>query len=123
LKTALVTAADTEVNFLPELKKYLASKIANIEVEEFVLPSVLDIPAKISSAEGYDLVFVSYIYSRESAELKAILAKLLDIELSTGKQIMKAVFMADPDEDYSADELAERHGKRIVKALIGVEPE
>lgn len=122
MKVSLFTVKDSEINFLAKLKDYLQSKIHNLDVSAATLDSLLDLPSKISSAKS-DLVFVSYYYSADSASLAAALGKLVDLELSSKKRILKDVRKIVPDDfDETEDELVVQHGKRIVKELVGKEP-
>ena len=121
LKVELITFSDSEINFLPQLSKYLSSKIANLAISETALASLLDLPKKLSSLKGADLIFVSVFYANESAGLKIALEKLVDFEISSGKKIVKAIEKIDPDDfDESEEDLSKKYGVIIAKKLIGV---
>lgn len=120
MKLDLITFSDSEINFLPQLSKYLSSKIANLSISETALDSPLDLPKKLSSLRGSDLIFVSIFYAHESIELKIALERLVEFELSSGKKVVKAIEKIEPD-DFEVDEesLAAKYGKIIGKKLIG----
>ena len=121
LKIELITFSDSEINFLPQLSKYLSSNIANLSISETALDSLLDLPKKLSSLKDPDLVFVSIFYSLSSAELKIALERLVDFELSSGKKVVKAIEKIDPDDfDESEEALAKKYGGIIAKKLLNI---
>ena len=123
MRVALVSSNDSEINVIPEIKEYLASKITNLDVSDFVLDSVLDIPKKVSSLHDYDLIFISFFYGEDSNQVEVVLTKLIDFEISSDETFMKDIRKIKSDDFELTDEkLVLEAGKRIVKQLIGVEP-
>ena len=124
MNISLISVKESEINFLSQLKKYISSKIINVNVSITIVDSVLDLPKKLHEQENTDLIFVCYYYAEDSNEIKVMLEKLVDFEIKTGKSIVKAI-KKQKEDDINEDEqeLAERFGKMIVKKLIGIEPE
>ncbi len=123
MRVALVSSNDSEINIISEIKEYLASKITNLDVSDFVLDSVLDIPKKVSSLHDYDLIFISFFYGEDSNQVEVVLTKLIDFEISSDETFMKDIRKIKSDDFELTDEkLVLEAGKRIVKQLIGVEP-
>ena len=123
MRIALVSSNDSEINVISEIKEYLTSKITNLDVSDFVVDSVLDIPKKVSSLHDYDLIFISYFYEEDSNQIEVVLTKLIDFEISSDETFMKDIRKIAPDDfELTDEELVLEAGKRIVKQLIGVEP-
>ena len=114
MRVALVSSNDSEINIISEIKEYLASKITNLDVSDFVLDSVLDIPKKVSSLHDYDLIFISFFYGEDSNQVEVVLTKLIDFEISSDETFMKDIRKIKSDDFELTDEkLVLEAGKRI----------
>ena len=96
MKIALIADSEQELDLFPELAAALEDEMKDLEVKEFFVPSMLDIPAKCVEAEKFDLIFAMHLYNEEDAEkdfrIKLLLEKLVDFELDhKGCRVLKAV--------------------------------
>jgi len=108
MKIFLVSDFESGINFFPELKKEILSKILDIGIESFFVPTVLEIPAKAKElAQKADVVFVFHAFEEFSFRQEILLEKLVDLELSSGKKIIKAVEEKEIDENSRENEILE----------------
>jgi riboflavin synthase len=94
MKVSLISDSKTRINFFTGLSELLAEKIADIETEIFFVPFPEDIPAKAKEAieEGEsELVFVFSACKKFDFKAELLLSKLVDVELQTGKKIIKVI--------------------------------
>lgn len=106
MKISLISDSKTRINFFEELSEKLAEQIADIETEVFFVPFPEDIPAKAKESfesEEADFVFV-FSASEKAAKKELLLSKLIDVELQTGKKVIKAIEKADFDLKKEAKE-------------------
>ena len=92
MKVFLISDSKTRINFFPELSDMLAEKIADAETEIVFVPFPEDIPAKAKEAiesEDAELVFVFSAFKKIDFRTELVLSKLIDVELQTGKKIIK----------------------------------
>ncbi|HLD58894.1 MAG TPA: hypothetical protein VI977_04630 [archaeon] len=120
MKICLVSDSKTRINFFPELSDLLAEKIADIETESFFVPFPEDIPAKAKESidEGAETVFV-FSSIKDSSKAHMLLSKLIDVEIQTGKKIVKAIekkgFDMKPEaKQGAAQKLAEKWAEFLI---------
>lgn len=100
MRIFLVSDSKTGINFFPELEAILRKKVADLEVETIFVPFPEDVPAAVNSAVGEaDLVFVFVLYEELDFKVRALLSKLIDIEMKGGAIIVKAVGESDLPQD------------------------
>ncbi|MDD5162958.1 MAG: hypothetical protein PHD95_02005 [Candidatus ainarchaeum sp.] len=125
MKVSLISDSKTRINFFPELSELLAEKIADIETEIFFVPFPEDIPAKAKEAiesEESELVFVFSACKKLDFRAELLLSKLVDVELQTGKKIIKIIKKKSLDlfqgsEKNEKEELAKKWCEFIIDYL------
>ncbi len=123
MRIALVASRENEVDIFPALKKSLMSKAAGLEFEEFFAPGPDNIPAAAArAAETADLVFVLVLFEEASDDIAMLKEKLVDVEISSGKTILKCVqeleLERDDQKDEYVQELSEKWTEKIINALF-----
>lgn len=94
MKVFLISDSKTRINFFHELSDLLAEKIADVETEVSFVPFPEDIPARAKEAiesEEAEFVFVFSACKKLDFRAEILLSKLIDVELQTGKKIIKIV--------------------------------
>ncbi|MDO8627035.1 MAG: hypothetical protein Q7K42_01085, partial [Candidatus Diapherotrites archaeon] len=106
MKLHLITCSEQPVDFLPELDEFLISEVSDIDVEIHYVAGALDLPlqAKIS-LQTADIAFVTFAYEAEDTRILMILEKLVQIELETGKKIIKALHESSFNEILTEEDL------------------
>lgn len=125
MKIALISDSETGVNIFQKIRAAVEEEAADIKMEEAFVPTKLDIPHKALELSGNsDLLFVFSLYSEKDFVIEILLEKLVDVELQTGKKIIKAVEQSELDEIIDAtekntaiDELAEKWASFIIAFL------
>ena len=125
MKVALITSSEQPVYFFPELAAVLVERVSDLEIEEFFVPFGFDIPFQAKACKNFDAVLACYHYdSDQTATAALVIDKLVDVELSTGVKIVKAVepiFDEDLDreEDLAAfkDALVEKWSNMLLGVL------
>lgn len=123
----LISDSESGINFFPDLKKTLQGKIADAEVKFFFVPAILDIPLKAKElSPKADLVFAFSAFEEFSFAQEMFLEKLVDVELSSGKKILKAVdektWGEEPLEKENArKELSQKYAEKIIDLLFHCE--
>ena len=122
---SLVGCRESTVDFFPELGKALAKKISGVEVGERFVPFPDDLPVvALECAKESDFVFV-FALLEDEAKAMFITEKLIDVELSSGTRILKAVladdFSAEDEDDYieKKNALVEEYSALILGVLFG----
>lgn len=120
MRIALISSNDSEINILPALATFLQEQIINVEVDTFTERMNLDIIKRINELDDYDLIFVFVIYSSEDAKIRLLLEKLVELEVSKGINIIKAVERLE-EEETEEEPLLEKWGELILEELFGKE--
>lgn len=118
MRITLLMGGLVPVDFLAPLARFLRSKMADAEVDQAFLPSVLDLPLAVKEASGdSELVFV-FLWSKKLSALDELaLGKIVDVELATGVRVLKGwgvVSSASAAGDEAVEKLASRWGQVIV---------
>lgn len=99
MKVSLISDSESGVNIFPALREKLGEEVADLKFEEAFVPNHLDLPHKaLELAENSDLLFVFSLYPKNDFSVEILLEKLVDLELQTGKKIIKAVEELDLEE-------------------------
>jgi len=115
MKIALVSSKKSVVQVIPRIAEILRQKIIGVEVTERLVDSNLDIVKEVSYLGGFDAVAVVLFYEEDSTEVKVLMEKLVDLELS-GSRIMKFL---EKGEDFTDEEEAQRISGEIMQKLFG----
>ncbi|MCR4335551.1 MAG: hypothetical protein NUV57_03380 [archaeon] len=115
MKIALASSKKSVVQILPLIKEILVSQIIGVQVKEALADNNLDLINEVSQLSGFDLIAVVLFYEEDSHDIKILMEKLVDIDLS-GKKIMKFL---EKGEDFSEEEEAERIAGEILGKLFG----
>jgi len=126
VKIALLSESKTGINIFSKLREKLSAKIADAEIEEHFVPSPEDLPLKAKElTESNAIVFVFSLYPEKDSSVEMLVEKLVDIELETGKKIVKAIEQSEIEDisteeqlDEERDRLAEKWADTIVKILF-----
>ena len=110
MKIALVSSKSSELEVTARVAKILTESIKGVEVVSKSADTNLDIPKIISSLKGFSLVVVALYYAKETADVKVVMEKLVDLDLK-GSATLKFI---SPSEE--ADEKAE--SKKIADAVL-----
>lgn len=120
----LVSDSKTGLNFFPQLEAILRKKIAGLDLDSIFVPFPEDIPAVVSGLEKEaDLIFVFVLYEELDFKIKALLDKLIEIDMRSSTRIVKAVEEKDlPSEalllEGERDRLAEKWSKFVLNLLF-----
>ncbi len=88
----LITDSKTGINFFPKLEVLLRKRIADLELETVFVPFPEDVPAAVSSVEKEaDLVFVFVLYEELNFKIKALLDKLIEVDMRSKTKVVKVV--------------------------------
>lgn len=116
MKIALISSRKSFPAVLRGVAEKLRSEIINVEVEEFVLDSNLDIVSKVAELGEYDFVGLLVFYVKETADVKVLMEKIVDLELQ-GKKTTK--FFKQISIDFDENALAKKIYSSIFKKLFG----
>ena len=86
-----------------------------MDTEIFKVRKNLDIPKKLSSLSGFDLVMVVLLYHKETVEVKVAIEKLADAELE-GIEIIKMIEHLELEADYHETDVADFKNELLAKA-------
>lgn len=115
MKIALLSDSETGINIFSKLREKLSAKIADAEIEEHFVPSPEDLPLKAKElTESNTLVFVFSLYFEKDSSVEMLVEKLVDIELETGKKIVKAIEESEVG-DISTEEALEEERERLAE--------
>lgn len=124
MKVALITSSEQPVYFFPELAAALVERVGDLEVEEYFVPFGFDIPFQAKQCKSCDVVLACYHYdSDQSATAALIIDKLVDVEISTGVKIVKAVepiFDEDLDREEEVAAFKEALVEKWANMILGV---
>ncbi len=96
MKLLLLSDSKTPVKIFPKVKEIVSEKISNLEIEIAYVPFMVDFPQKVLEAEkDFDYIFVFSLYDEETPEIKTVMEKLIEVEIKTGKKIMKILRETD----------------------------
>ena len=115
MRLALLSSDESKPYFLDELKAGVESKIADVGAEIFKVRKNLDIPKKLPSLSGFDLVMVVLLYQKETVEVKVAIEKLADAELE-GIEIIKMIEHLELEADYHETDVADFKNELLAKA-------
>lgn len=125
LKICLISCLETGINFFPELKKELLSKILDSNADYYFVEKSLDIPLKAKQEiQTHDLLFAFATFEEGDFREKILLSKLVELEISSGKKIIKAV--EEPEfeglqgdgKEKAKKELSEKYSQEIIDWLF-----
>lgn len=129
MRVFLVGDSKTGIDFFPELESFLLGRVVGLEVQSVIVPFPEDVPAAVKSVLGEaDLVFVFVLYEELDFKIKALLNRLVDLEMDSGSKIVKAVEESDLGAltgyalEAKKSRLAEQWGSLILSRLFGREP-
>jgi len=120
----LVGDGKTGINFFPRVEELLKARVADIEVDSVFVPFPEDIPGAVARVlREADLVFVFCLYEELDFKVKAMLSKLIELEVSHGSMIVKAVeeneLPSGSDRlDAEKEKLAEKWSQFILDRLF-----
>ncbi len=121
----LVSDSKTGINFFPQLEQFLRRRIVDADIDTMFLPFPEDIPAAVSSVQGEaDLVFVFVLYEELDYKIKALLDKLIEIEMEGKTRVIKVIEesgLGSLDSiglEHEKDNLAEKWGQFILDYLF-----
>jgi len=124
MKIAFIGWKDNEVSIFKELAAALSKRISGLELEERFVPFLEDLPVVAHEcAKECDFVFV-FALVEDIEDARFIKQKLVDVELSTGTRILKAVTedtvsgMDETDYIEAKDELVREYTDTIVNILF-----
>ena len=116
MKVCLICDSETIVNILPDVEKKLKEEILDIKCSVDYSPSRLDIPLKIQqNAKKADIFFVFVLYPKKTTDISILQNKLVDLELSSGKPIIKAIIESELEEIADSNELEEERQALVAK--------
>ena len=126
MKIALLSDSKTGINIFSKLKEKLLAKIADSEIGEHFVPSLEDLPLKAKElTKSNKIVFVFSLYFEKDSSVEMLIEKLVDIELETGKKIVKAIEQSEIEDlsteqqfDEERERLAEKWADTIIKILF-----
>ena len=123
MKVALVSAKTSTVDIFPALKENLSKEIAGIEFEELFVPSADNLPAAASKLAGKaDLVLVFALFEEPSEEISFLKQKLVDVEIASGKPVLKYIQESELEREDRKEEyiegLAEKWSETIIDVLF-----
>lgn len=127
MKIFLVSDSKTGINFFPELSGLLEKKIADVEIETIFVPFPEDIPAAVNPVlREASLVFVFVLYEELDFKVKALLGKLIDIDIKSKAKIVKVIKeseqefgqMDQSNLDSEKEKLAEKWSEFILDLLF-----
>ena len=92
MKVFLVSESGTGINFFPELEALLARRIAGLDCRSIFVPFPEDIPAAVKQVVSEaDLIFVFVLYDELDFRIKALLDKLIELDMSSKAKIVKVI--------------------------------
>lgn len=125
MRIFLVSDSKTGINFFPELEAFLGKKIADADIEAIFVPFPEDIPGAVSKIkEEADLVFVFVLYDELDFKIKALLNKLMEIEMQGKARILKAIEESEFENlgtvrlEMEKEKLVEKWGALILDILF-----
>ncbi len=110
MKIAIISSKDSEMDVSSLLSEKLLESIAGLEVKTIIAENKLEIISEAASLENFDLIVVVLYYEKETVDVKVVMEKLIDLDLS-GKKTMK--FIVNSEEALSV----ENEVKRIAEAI------
>ena len=120
LKIALLSDSETGIKIFQKLSENLLKKIADAEISEHFVHSVSDLPFKAKQlAASHGLVFVFSLYEEKTKTVEMVLEKLVEIELETGKKIIKALEESELD-DINTEGLFEEERERLASKWVEI---
>ncbi|MFH1256853.1 MAG: hypothetical protein V1494_06205 [Candidatus Diapherotrites archaeon] len=117
MRIAIISSKDSSLDLTEAMQEFLETEIINAEAEVFVLPGALDIPGKAKRlGDEFELIVVCFFYSEgeESGTVSVLLEKLVDVEVASGVQVIKAVDETSAEND-SDERETETEKKRLLK--------
>ena len=127
MRIALLSESHCGIKIFPPLREKLLAQIADAEIEEHFVSSLEDLPLKAKElAKSNELVFVFSLYAEdEKSKADMVVQKLVDIEVATGKKIVKAIEESELEDinttgqfEEERDRLVEKWANLIVKMLF-----
>ncbi|MFH1390750.1 MAG: hypothetical protein ABIH20_00380 [Candidatus Diapherotrites archaeon] len=115
MKIALASSKKSIVEIIPLISKILSVQIKGVQVKEIIADNNLDLVNEVSQLENFDLVAVILFYEQDSSDVKILMEKLVNFDLS-GKRIMK---FFEKGEDFSEEEESQRIAGEILEKLFG----
>lgn len=124
MKLALITSSEQPLYFFPELATALTEKVGDLEIEEFFVPFAFDIPFTANKCTDFDAILACYHYdSEQSGTAALVIEKLVNVELSTGVKIIKAVepiFDEDLDQEEDVNDFKTELVEKWSNIILGV---
>ncbi len=124
MKMAFIGWKDNEISIFKELAASLSKRISGLELEERFVPFLEDLPLVANEcAKECDFVFVFALVD-DIEDARFVKQKLVDVELSTGTRILKAITddaisgMDENDYVEARAELVKGYSDTIVNILF-----
>ncbi len=106
MKLALLSDSETSINFFPQLRKRLSVLMPELEISTSFVPFKLDLPLKaFELCDSSDLMFVYSDYDEKTSQIELVVQKLVEVELSKSKKIVKQVVESEVEEILDKTEL------------------
>jgi hypothetical protein len=95
MRISFIGYKENPINFFKELAVDLSRKVSGLELNERFVPSLEDLPfVALEETHDSEFIFVFAITNNDTERL-LIEEKLVDVELSSGTRILKAIEIDD----------------------------